>query len=116
VAAVGAERLTSRLSRWRGWALGVAIVALMVPQVSVLFNIAGRVEEQGHIRLPMSMILSHPDDLWRIPVDIEFPTLRDVRHVESLLAAHGLPPDVQGRVHGPRALALAHFPPYLPAF
>lgn len=115
LAALGAARLTAPLGRRRAFVLAPLVAALMLVQGALLARVAARVEAQGYVRFPMSMILSYPDELWRFPVDVEFPTLRDIDRIERLLAARGLPLDVRGRVHGPHAMAYSHYPPVLPA-
>ncbi len=115
LAALGLERTTRHLGRYGTPALAGATALLALAQASPLWGIETRVREQGFVRFPMSMILSYPDDLWRFPVEIDFPTVRGMADVEHLLAERGMPADVRGRVHGPLALALSHYPPYLPA-
>lgn len=115
-AAFGAERMTAPLGARQAWVLGPLVAGLVLAQASLVARIGERVAAQGYARFPMSMVLSYPDDLWRYPVDVEFPTLRDVDHIEALLARQGFSATVRGRVHGPLAMALSHYPPVLPAF
>jgi len=114
LAALGIEGLSRAFGRARPWVVGGAVIALAIPQVALLAEVGVRVAARDRARLPMSAVLSFPDEMWRFPVAIEFPTLRAVEQVRSLLTDVGLRPDAPGRVHGPEALELSHYPPLLP--
>lgn len=115
VAALGLDALTRRLDQMKDVVAGAIILGIGLAQGLLVREIDAQTEVTGRARFPMTMVLSYPDSMWRFPVDIEFPTFNDVARLHRLTAAVGLDLETSGRLHGPLAMQMAHYPPLLPA-